>query len=828
MAEPGYVLLDGTGDFASTPDASNLNPISEVDIRIAVAPNDWTPAAEQVLVAKSDGGASSYRMALTTAGAIRSHIGQGASGSAQTSGTIPGVADGQPMLLRSTLDADDGSGNRRWRWYWRVFNAGSFTVDLNSDSGWTEIGAGSTLSGTQFMGNDAGTLTAGADPGGSDALAGKVYGVVVKSPIAGSVIANPNFSGHQPSDTSFIDTSPLFSTFGGVDLDGSDDLVDSPDHADFDVTDLDARAAVSADDFSPASTKTFVSKWNTSGNQRSFSFDINSSGNLVMRWSADGSAELTATSTTNVQNATNRAFDGQMIAVRVTLDIDNGASGRDIKFFLKTLDQQQPILAQIESNSGWLQVGSTVTQAGVTSIFAGTALPAVGAQSTPLFRFAGMIYAAVVKNGIDGTTIANPDFTGHMGSDPSETDGTGKVWTLRNGAAFVADSTQTGKTWTLSGNAVFVADVADPYVQSPQALPLPPPRDFRLGCGVHRVYIRERGGGDILGEIDYTSLSYSRRLDDMSDGTVTIGADGLSNEACCRALAGVQSWKHELEIYRDDDPVPAWVGPIVEIAWGRSQVSLQARDLFAWFERRVLPFGREFVLTDLGTIFQQYVNDALSGDTSPNINVEVSPVGILGDRFNDPTEFRRAADELRELARSGVDFTMIGRTMQVGGEEVPTSSVGILIDEYFTDVTLTEKGLETATEVIVVGAQDPDIGVPIFGSAGGVELDLGLIQAVHSESSILDENSAAFAAQGRLLMLNPPPSYVEGTLSQDAPIGFSDLIPGAHADLRLRLACKDVDDDFRLQGVGVNASAESGQETVQLTFIPLGAVQVGS
>lgn len=370
----------------------------------------------------------------------------------------------------------------------------------------------------------------------------------------------------------------------------------------------------------------------------------------------------------------------------------------------------------------------------------------------------------------------------------------------------------------------------------PEPAPLlnPPPEPttttappLGLGCGEYTVYLQERGGRR-LAQLPWERIDFGRRLDEVSDASVDIPVEGIADDdECCFWLSQVNPWEHEVSIYRDG--AEEWVGPVIEPVFSRDTVTLAARDLFVWFEKRLLPLGRQFVAVDIGEIFQQYVEDVLALD-DPGITVNAQRVGIVGDRTNDPTEFRRAADELRELARSGIDWTMVRRTMEVGGEEVPTESVADLIDDAFNALELRIGGGETATEVVVVGGQDPDFETTVFGRVGGIDPLLGLLQAAVNESSILDQHSAEAAAQTRLDLRESPPFFIDGELSQLAGVQFPDLVPGAAVDVDMDIGCRAVLGTLRLRAVNVTveASEEGCQESVNVELMSQGTIDLGS
>jgi len=168
----------------------------------------------------------------------------------------------------------------------------------------------------------------------------------------------------------------------------------SPDAAPLDIVgDIDLRKEVSVDDYT-SSLQTFISKYQQTGNQRSYLFDNTATGFFRLVWSTDGTLVFVATST-----VAPNFVDGSRHFVRVTMDVDNGAAGRDIKFYTS------------DDGVNWTQLGATVTQAGVTSINNSTANINIGThdESTTAF-LSGKAYRAQVLNGIDGPLVFDARF----------------------------------------------------------------------------------------------------------------------------------------------------------------------------------------------------------------------------------------------------------------------------------------------------------------------------------------------------------------------------------------------------------------------------------
>jgi hypothetical protein len=181
--------------------------------------------------------------------------------------------------------------------------------------------------------------------------------------------------------------------------------------------DIDIRAWVAPDSWSPASPESLVTKFGGQGN-RSYWLGLDPGGRVRMEWSPDGVNVLASDSTVAVG-----AIDGSTRWVRATLRVNNGAGGHDVKFYTST------------DSVTWTQLGATVTSAGVTAISSSTYPAEVGAYGGSALPLTGNIYQAQILNGIGGAVVASPDFTTAAGT--SFTDAQGNAWNvLGSGSAF--------------------------------------------------------------------------------------------------------------------------------------------------------------------------------------------------------------------------------------------------------------------------------------------------------------------------------------------------------------------------------------------------------
>lgn len=154
--------------------------------------------------------------------------------------------------------------------------------------------------------------------------------------------------------------------------------------------DIDVRVKVALDDWTPTAQNTLVGRFGASG-ARAWRMYVNTNGFLYFEWSADGTTLITKNSGVVVG-----AADGSVKWVRATLDVDNGASGNEVKFYTS------------DDGAVWTQLGSTVTTAGVTSLFEPTAQPwEFGGYAISSFITVGQLHEVQIRDGIAGP-IVNP------------------------------------------------------------------------------------------------------------------------------------------------------------------------------------------------------------------------------------------------------------------------------------------------------------------------------------------------------------------------------------------------------------------------------------
>lgn len=188
----------------------------------------------------------------------------------------------------------------------------------------------------------------------------------------------------------------------------------TPDSAANSVTgDTDIRVKVACDDWTPNSNNYLWTK-SVGAPQLSYLFYVSTTGLLSFYWSEDGSTPKGNKQSTVATGLVN----GALKWVRVTVDIDNGAVGHTITFYLS------------DDGDDWTVLGVPVVTAGVTSIFDSTTTIEIGSQAGGVSPMAAKVYYAELRNGIDGMVVASFNIPDEAVGETSFTSSTGEVWTI--------------------------------------------------------------------------------------------------------------------------------------------------------------------------------------------------------------------------------------------------------------------------------------------------------------------------------------------------------------------------------------------------------------
>lgn len=235
-----------------------------------------------------------------------------------------------------------------------------------------------------------------------------------------------------------------FDTVTSLDLPASNgSYASTPDSAALSITgDLDVRIRLAMDDWTPAADQTLISKYDSTGNQRSWRLYCQTSGTIVLAWSPDGTSAALLTAGTWV----------------------TGYADASVHWIRCTIRVADRVVTMYSSDDGvaWTQQFAS-TPGAVTSIFDGTAPVEIGSSSVGTNPLGGNVYSAEIRSGISAaaTVVASPDFDARNGQYRTSTtlvDWQGNTWTRQGSAAFAAVTTNydlfTGyiDRWSDAGN----------------------------------------------------------------------------------------------------------------------------------------------------------------------------------------------------------------------------------------------------------------------------------------------------------------------------------------------------------------------------------------
>jgi len=453
------VLPGASGNSAQVPDEAALDITGDIDISVDCALVDWTPSGTTPFCAKRAGSsqeAYQFWIDSTTGYITLSWWNSGGTLVSKAATALPTVSDLGRISVRATLDVDDGAGNYVVKFYTSpVFG-----------SGWAQLGNTVTTAGTTSIRATTAPFYVGYD-GSSAYSGGRTYRAVVKSGIDGTTVLDIDFStagkklangdtfvcatgqtvtlnssgatgariaGERDLFQGTLANRPVYLAYNGTKYGylnaTAGNYFSTPDSAAVSVTeDIDIRVCVAMADWTPASTANIIGRFDSNNDQRSYALFLSSDGKLNFWTTTNGQVGTYVQAASTVATGIS---DLSQKWIRVTRDVDNGASGNDTAFYLS------------DDGVTWTQLGTTVTIAGATSIFDGSAPVSLGctllAGAGSIANIAGRIYRAQIYDGIGGTLVA--DFNPALyTSGTTFTASTGEVWTINGGAHIV---TRTG------------------------------------------------------------------------------------------------------------------------------------------------------------------------------------------------------------------------------------------------------------------------------------------------------------------------------------------------------------------------------------------------
>lgn len=339
-----------------------------------------------------------------------------------------------------------------------------------------------------------------------------------------------------------------------------------------------------------------------------------------------------------------------------------------------------------------------------------------------------------------------------------------------------------------------------------------------LGCAnVYGARINARGGGKALARITRPArVHWERTLDGTAQATVVVP---WRSDACDRRLAEVDAWAHELVLERDGDVV--FEGPVmfVEDDPTGGVVTLKAADLSAWFSRRWIRIGYDFGRkpTDLTNIAEMAVRRGMSVSSVGVISyIDRRDCGVKGSRAV-AADSATVAAELGDMAKSGLNWTFVGRRLVLFGEQEPLATLAPLEQRHFTagiKIQLVGAGTTTAARIFGEG-----IAAEYVGAAELVDF-YGRVETLAKADGELTERGAYLSARRTVQAAQRTPVAIDMAASAfmpTAPVLITELVPGVSVPLQVQGNMLRVAQDLRLEKLAVDWS-EGGTEVVKPSF----------
>jgi hypothetical protein len=367
----------------------------------------------------------------------------------------------------------------------------------------------------------------------------------------------------------------------------------------------------------------------------------------------------------------------------------------------------------------------------------------------------------------------------------------------------------------------------------------------RLGCGTPLVFITSRCNSSMTCQLemsDITKLSWTRRLDEVSEALVEIGLSGDSAQTCCQCLATVEPWCHELHIWRDGDEV--WVGPIEAIKYERERITIKARDALAWLAVRIPPSDVEFQTTpslgiagpasDLTDIAEYIITRAFAQDVAEGKTCEVdhlfmTQTGEVIEFFSEAYNQTSLEILLDVVGGTKLNVTVLGRTIILtSSNNFSLTPLGLLNDEHIMgDVEITKDGNLQANRVFV--HYEGDGGFPATDIAPD-RYCYSLLERFADGSGLQRIEDAQVAATGHVLSSYITPRILDipagSRLSPDTPWTINQMVPGTKVDVAITRLCIQLTQSFTLIGINVEYSESEG-ELIGIELKPINSAAGG-
>lgn len=388
-----------------------------------------------------------------------------------------------------------------------------------------------------------------------------------------------------------------------------------------------------------------------------------------------------------------------------------------------------------------------------------------------------------------------------------------------------------------------------------------------IGCpDLYRARIHWRGGALQLPMQSVDQLvecTWGRTLNDVSEATATFSRDVFDD--CCAEWTDVHPWTHELTIYRElpgSRPEIVWQGPIQRVRVQRERVVIEASDVFAWLDRLVNTWRMQYTTAAADSVGRRrgtvvYIAQNIiklnmidSSLSEPDdyagmysyIRTRTEGLSVISwrkdgytvDDSQDPpvvhdrrrvwTEF--VGEILRELAKSGLRWTTVGRTLYLRSQSSALSLPIARLDfsDFSGEAEIIRDGTEAATRSFATSQQGEELKGRTVSSGRVVTAYGRLDRLVNVQEDDPTEAQLRRIASNDLAGRYPAPMAISmpGTaqLAPEAAITVRELVPGERVDVTGD-SCFLISQGFLLTDVDATWNDNAGEKiSIGLTTLP--------
>jgi hypothetical protein len=354
-------------------------------------------------------------------------------------------------------------------------------------------------------------------------------------------------------------------------------------------------------------------------------------------------------------------------------------------------------------------------------------------------------------------------------------------------------------------------------------------------CEQHTAYLFDKGGLTRIIELGpMVSCQWQRIRDDVSKAQIV-----LASPECALSIDQVEAGRHELVIYRGSQRV--WEGPITLVVFERGQVTIEARDVMHYVYRAIMRRAYNNAYPNIVTCVNRARN--ILTLELPRFEALNPPINVLPflTTWHHPDDARTsrstiafqktAFEDIDDMAaKSGIDYTVLGRAIHIHDTHVPLGRTAPLTEaDIVGDVIVTQYGMEMATFAAVTGGNGMyGYAAATGASAQGVHPYYGLWEILDDAydedegGEIPTQNELNSQAKRNVSGRIPTPITVRipdgSTLSPGSPVQLDDLVPGVQVPLLATLTGRRFSQMQKLDRVDIVENSDG--EEIRITLSP--------